>query len=148
MVFQLAFAEGESDFLLEVDRASCQFTMEDIAMLPRKIPFSFFSGGAVPAIVAAIALIAVAPSVTTAATAAPAGSVSAAQQVSYKTSTATDISAAHRRHYARRGSVGFRRAFGSIIGGGPVDVPSFRSHGGYPGYGYGIGDNNRNRTAG
>jgi hypothetical protein len=122
--------------------------MEDIAMLLRKIPFSFFRNGTAAAIVATMALIAVAPSVATAAVATPAGNVSAAQQVSYKTSTATDISAARRRHYAGRGSVGFRRAFGSIIGGGPVYAPSFRSNGGYPGYGYGIGDNNRNRTAG
>jgi hypothetical protein len=116
-------------------------------MLLRIIPFSCFGRATVPAIVAAMALIAVAPSVATPATATPARSVPAAQQVSYKTSTATDISAARRRHYARRGGVGFRRAFGSIIGGGPV-FPSFHSQGGYPGYGYGIGDNNRNRTAG
>jgi hypothetical protein len=119
-------------------------------MLPRKIPFSFFSSSIVPAIVAVTALIAVAPSVATARTAAPAQGMSAAQQTSNKASTATDISASRRRHYAhRRGAVAMR-AFGSFVGGGPVyAVPSYGGYSrGYPGYGYGFGDNNRNRTSG
>jgi hypothetical protein len=114
----------------------------EIAMLPPKIPFSLLSNKTAPAIVAALALITVAPSIAPAAAVVTIRNGSTAQQISNRTGAATDISAARRRHYAR-----IRNAFGSIIG-RPVYAPHFYGGGGYPGYGYGIGDNNRNRTSG
>ena len=108
-------------------------------MSTRKFPSSFRSDKTVAAIVAAMTLIVVAPSVATAGTAAR--SVSAAQQISNRAGTMTDISAAQRRHRARRGYAAARAAYGSIYGGSVYGY-----HGGYPGYGYGVGDNSHSYT--
>src|SRR5207244_8679940 len=93
--------DGRPDLLSETDRASGRTTLEAMAMSTRKFPSSFRSDKTVAAIVAAMTLIVVAPSVATAGTAAR--SVSAAQQISNRAGTMTDISAAQRRHRARRG---------------------------------------------
>jgi hypothetical protein len=108
-----------------------------------KIQFSYRGNKTVAAVVTAMALIVVAPTGAMAGTAAR--SASAAQQISSRTSTMTDISAAHRRHCARRGNAAARAAYGSIIG-GPVYGYSSSGDGGYPGFGNGVGDNSRNRT--
>jgi hypothetical protein len=102
-------------------------------MFSPKISFPFLKMGVLA--IAAAAWTAGAPTVAQAGTAAPVQSVSALQS-----SVATDISAARRRHTARRGSASARAAFGSIVGGLGYASPS---HGGYPGYGYGYGDNSR-----
>ncbi len=122
-------------------------------MFPRKIRFFFFSNITVLAIGAAMALSVVAPSASMAGTAAPARSVSAAREIGNVTGAMTDISAARRRHYARRGSAAARGAFGSTIG-GPVYrspyYPVYRSpyNDSYPGFGYGIHDNSGPRSSG
>jgi uncharacterized membrane protein len=106
-------------------------------MISRKILFSFL---------AAVSVIAVAPSIATAGTAARGDGLSV--------SSATDFSAARKRHHAYRGSASARNAFGSIgggtvyggslYGGSPYEGPSYG--GGYSGFGYGVGDNSRNQT--
>jgi hypothetical protein len=104
-------------------------------MVSPKISFSFFKMS-ILASAAAAALTAGAPTVAQAGTAAPVQSVSALQ-----TGVATDISAARRRHTAHRGSASARAAFGSIVDGPVYASPSHG--GGYPGFGYGYGDNSR-----
>ncbi len=103
-------------------------------MFTQKVLLSSFSRTAVLAIVAGVVavltLTAVEPSVAMVGTTAPAKGVSMAQGIDQETSTATDISAARRRHHAR-GSAAVRAAFASIVGG-------------HSGYGYGYGDNSRN----
>jgi hypothetical protein len=113
-------------------------------VISRQVLFSF---------PAAMSAMAVAPSVATAAAAAPADRVSIVRDAGNATG-ATDVSGARKRHHAYRGSAAARNAFGSIVGdtvyggtlygGSPYEAPSYR--GGYPGYGYGIGDNSRNQT--
>jgi hypothetical protein len=109
-------------------------------MISRKILFSFL---------AAVSVIAVAPSVATA------GTTARGDGLSVRTvSSATDFSAARKRHHAYRGSASARNAFGSIgggtvyggslYGGSPYEGPSYG--GGYSGFGYGVGDNSRNQT--
>jgi hypothetical protein len=112
-------------------------------MYARKFPSSFRRDKTVAAIVAAMTLIVVAPSVAMAGTAAR--SVSAAQQISNRAGTMTDISAAQRRHHAHRGTAAARAAYGSIYGGPAYGYPAYRD-GGYPGYGYGVGDNSHSYT--
>jgi hypothetical protein len=88
-----------------------------------------------PALIAAVITTAAMPSATMAATASPSQELS----VVHGATLATDLSAARRRHYARRTTP--RDAFGSI-GGGSVtyEAPS------HAGYGYGVGDNSHNQT--
>jgi hypothetical protein len=105
-------------------------------MFPRKFPFSFHTDTAIAAAFAAIALMVAVPSGAMAGTAARDGS--AAYQISNAASTTTDISAAHRRHYAHRGSVRTRAAYGSYIGGPVYEPPAYS---GGQSYGYGVGDN-------
>jgi hypothetical protein len=84
----------------------------------------------------ALAVVAAALSATSppAAIAAPAASFSTGQAAI----SATDVSAARRRHHARTAP---REAFGSISGGSATyGAPS------YQGYGYGYGDNSHNQT--
>jgi hypothetical protein len=110
-------------------------------MISRKILFSFL---------AAVSVIAVAPSVATANVAAPAHGALVAREIG----STTEFSAARKRHHPTRGSAAARNAFGSIVGdtvyggslygGSPYERPSYG--GGYPGYGYGVGDNSRNQT--
>jgi hypothetical protein len=118
-------------------------SLEDIAMFQRKVLLFFFGDAAVAAGVVATALILAAPSGALAGTSAR--SVPAARQISRATGTMTDISAAHRRHYAHRGSAAGRAAYGSMVGGPVYGYPAYRG-GGYAGYGYGIGDNSNSYT--
>jgi hypothetical protein len=101
-------------------------------MLPRKLPLSFLSAAAV---VAAMTLAM--PS------GASAGTVTrhAAHHVRHSASATTDISASRRRHTAHHRSTAARAAYGSVIDGPVYGYPAPAYQGGYPGYGYGIGDN-------
>ena len=110
-------------------------SLENIVMLPRNIRFYFFGSIAVTALIA----------VATAAMAAPVRSTPVTQEVSKATGAATDISAARRRHIARRGSAAWG-GFGSIRGGPVYRIPSYG--GSYPGVGYGIHDNSGPRSSG
>jgi hypothetical protein len=101
-------------------------------MLPRKFPLSFVSNTTIAAAVAAVALAVAAPSGAMAGTAERNGT--AARHVS----TATDISAAHRRHIAQR-RASTRSAYGSMIGGPVYEPPAYQ--GSSQGFGYGVGDN-------
>ena len=111
-------------------------SLENIVMLPRNIRFYFFGSIAVTSLIA----------VATAAMAAPVRSTPVTREVSKATSAATDISAARRRHIARRGSAAAWGAFGRIGGGGVYRIPSYG--GSYPGFGYGIHDNSGPRSSG
>jgi len=100
------------------------------------------------AILATALATSLAPSIASAGDAVPTFVPMSAWQVD-ATITATDVSAARRRYHAHRGGAAARNAFGSIADGpvyeAPVDaLPSYG--GGYPAFGYGVGDNSRNQT--
>jgi hypothetical protein len=105
-------------------------------MFPRKFRFSFHTDTAIAAAFAVIALTVSVPSGAMAGTAAR--NASAAYHTSNAASTTTDISAAQRRHYAHRGSVRSRAAYGSYIGGPVYEPPAYS---GGQSFGYGVGDN-------
>jgi hypothetical protein len=102
-------------------------------MSPQKFALSFLGN---TASAAAVALMLAAPSGAMAGTAERNGT--AAHHIRNAASTTTDISAAHRRHVAHR-RTSARAAYGSMIGGPVYEAPAYQ--GGYPGYGYGVGDN-------
>jgi hypothetical protein len=108
---------------------------KDTAMPTKNVLLSSVARFTGLALIAAVITTVAMPSATMAATAAPSQELS----VAYRATLATDLSAARRRHHARRTTL--RDAFGSI-GGGSVTygAPS------YQGYGYGVGDNSRNQT--
>ena len=104
-------------------------------MYARKIPFSFRRHNMVAAVAAAMALIALAPSGAEAGT--------AARQISHGNSASTDISSARRHHVHH--SRAARAAYGSFVGHPVYESPAYHD-GGYPGYGYGVGDNSNSYT--
>ena len=105
-------------------------------MYAPRIPFSLHSPNAIAAVATAVALIALAPSGAAAGT--------AARQISHGGSATTDISAA-RRHHAHHSRTAARAAYGSFVDRPVYGYPAYRD-GGYPGYGYGIGDNSNSYT--
>jgi hypothetical protein len=105
-------------------------------MYAPRVPFSFRSRNTIAAVAVAMALIALAPS------GAEAGL--AARQISHGSSATTDISSA-RRHHAHHSRTATRAAYGSFIDRPVYGYPAYHD-GGYPGYGYGIGDNSNSYT--
>jgi hypothetical protein len=128
-------------------------TTEGIAVSPRKIHFAFRGNIVALSIGVAVALIVGAPSAM-AGTPVPARSGSAAREVGGGTGAMTDISAARRRHTARRSSPAAGAAYGNSIGGAIYGYPSDGGYpglgygGGYPGFGYGVHDNSGPRSSG
>jgi hypothetical protein len=120
-------------------------TTEGIAVSPRKIHFAFRGNIVALSIGVAVALIVGAPSASMAGTPVLARSGSAAREVGGRTGAMTDISAARRRHTARRGSPAAGAAYGNSIGGAIYGYPS---DGGYAGFGYGVHDNSGPRSSG
>ena len=100
-------------------------------MYAPKIPSSFRSYNTIAAVAAAMALIALVPSGAAAGT--------AARQISHGSSAATDVSSARRLH-THHSRTAARAAYGSLIERPVYGYPAYHD-GGYPGYGYGIGDN-------
>jgi hypothetical protein len=105
-------------------------------MYAPRIPFSFRSRNTIAAVAGAMALIALAPSGAAAGT--------AARQISHGSSATTDISSA-RRHHAHHSRSAARAAYGSFVERPVYGYPAYHD-GGYPGYGYGVGDNSNNYT--